>query len=42
MNIIIVKFNDSKELDTSIVQKASEGKDRIKIKLQIKWKFFNG
>lgn len=34
----IVELNDSKELDTSILQEVSEGKDGVKIKLQDKMK----
>lgn len=34
----VVELNDSKELDTSILQEVSEGKDRVKIKLQDKMK----
>ncbi|XZH20815.1 terminase small subunit [Clostridium perfringens] len=34
----VVELNDSKELDTSILQEVSEGKDGVKIKLQDKMK----
>lgn len=34
----VVELNDSKELDTSILQEISEGKDGVKIKLQDKMK----
>ncbi|MGL4572012.1 MAG: terminase small subunit [Clostridium sp.] len=34
----IVELNDSKELDTSILQEVSEGKDGVRIKLQDKMK----
>lgn len=34
----VVELNDSKELDTSILQEVSEGKDGVKIKIQDKMK----
>ena len=34
----VVELNDSKDLDTSILQEVSEGKDGVKIKLQDKMK----
>lgn len=34
----VVELNDSKELDTSVLQEVSEGKDGVKIKLQDKMK----